>query len=136
MRIIHDLSPNFALNNDIRGLGWSNGSLTLQAKDIEALYHSNLYLNVLTTNGGSGNVAVEEKDALRCRIMPHILNSAHELSSSPILLTSDPPSKTAVTGIAWTNVDSTCRINYDVRLEGMNDQNINSQLILEDYPIR
>ena len=48
LRVIDDLSPNFALSNDIGGLGWSNGTLTMEALDIEALYRSNLYLNVFT----------------------------------------------------------------------------------------
>ena len=137
MREIHDLTPHFALSNDIGGRGWSNGSLTMEATDIEALYRSNLYLNVLTTGRDGGNGL--DGDGLRCRIMSHLLTPAQELTTSPILMIQNPPSHqvtSAVTGIAWTNVDSTCRINYAVRLEGLKDQNVDSQLILKDYPIR
>lgn len=131
LRVIDDLSTNFALNNDIGGLGWSNGSLQMEALDIEALYRSNLYLNVLTSGSGAG------QDALRCRITSHLLNPAHELSNAPILMKSNPSSQqtsSPVTGIAWTNMDSTCRIHYAVRLAGMQDQNVESELILKTYP--
>ena len=129
LRVIDDLSPNFALNNDIGGLGWSNGSLKMEALDIEALYRSNLYLNVLTSGSGAG------QDALRCRITSHLLNPAHELSNAPILMKSNPPSlNSPVAGIAWTNMDSTCRIHYAVRMAGMQDQNVESELFLKTYP--
>ena len=135
LRVIDDLSPNFALSNDIGGLGWSNGTLTMEALDIEALYRSNLYLNVLTSGSGGG-----QQDALRCRITSHLLNPSHELSNAPILMKSDPIAplneNSAVTGIAWTNMDSTCRIHYSVRLSGLKDQNMESELILKDYPLR
>lgn len=127
--MIDDLSPNFALNNDIEGLGWSNGSLKMEALDIEALYRSNLYLNVLTSGSGAS------QDALRCRITSHLLNPAHELSNAPILMKSNPPSLTSpVAGIAWMNMDSTCRIHYAVRVAGMQDQNVESELVLKTYP--
>ena len=135
LRVVNDLSPTFALSNDIGGLGWSNGSLTMDTLDIEALYRSNLYLNVLTSGSGGG-----QQDALRCRINSHLLNPAHELSTAPFLMKSDPlPSSnenSKVTGIAWTNMDSTCRIHYSVRLGGLSDQNIESELIIKDYPLR
>ena len=146
LRVIHDLGPNFALNNDIRGgIGWSNGSLTMEAPDIDALYKDNLYLKVLTTGNpesNSNNGGASQGDALRCRIMSHLLNPAHELSSSPILMkkpstqVSSSSAVSPVTGIAWTNVDSTCRVNYDVRLAGLKNQEADSQLVLKDYPIR
>ena len=128
LRVIDDLSPNFALSNDIGGLGWANGTLKMEALDIETLYRSNLYLNVLTSGSGGG------QDALRCRITSHLLNPAHELSSAPILMKPSPPSISPVTGIAWTNMDSTCRIHYAVRLAGLHDQNLESELILKTYP--
>ena len=107
----------------------------METKDIEALYRSNLYLNVLTSGSGGG-----QQDALRCRINSQLLNPAHELSNAPILMKSDPLLSSnenyGVTGIAWTNMDSTCRIHYSVRLGGLSDQNIESELILKDYPLR
>ena len=131
--MIDDLSSNFALSNEIGGLGWSNGSIKIEALDIEALYRSNLYLNILTSgNGGNG------PDAMRCRITPHLLSPANELSTSPILMKSDPPSSdtSSVSGIAWTNMDSTCRIHYSARLAGLEDSNGMSKLVLKDYPLR
>ena len=131
LRVVEDLTPNFSLSNEIGGLGWSNGSLKMDALDIQDLYRSDLYLNVLTSGSGGG------QDALRCRISSHLLNPAHELSNAPILMKTDPPSETsAATGIAWANMDSTCRIHYSARLAGLTDQNVESELILKDYPLR
>merc|ERR1719264_1476633 len=33
-------------------------------------------------------------------------------------------------------MDSTCRIHYSARLAGLTDQNVESELILKDYPLR
>ena len=133
LRVIDDLSSNFALSNEIGGLGWSNGSIKMEALDIEALYRSNLYLNILTSGNGANG-----PDAMRCRITPHLLSPANELSTSPILMKSDPPSSdtSSVSGIAWTNMDSTCRIHYSARLAGLEDSNGMSKLVLKDYPLR
>ena len=55
------------------------------------------------------------------------------MKSDPLLSSNE---NYGVTGIAWTNMDSTCRIHYSVRLGGLSDQNIESELILKDYPLR
>ena len=43
-----------------------------------------------------------------------LMTEAHEMVR-PILLTGD---RTRVSGIAWTNIDSSCRVNYQVRKRG------------------
>ena len=51
------------------------------------------------------------------RIVPQLMEPAHELSTCPIFVGANPPNKTQVAGIAWANVDSTCRLNYKVCYE-------------------
>ena len=46
-----------------------------------------------------------------------MLSPAHGEVTTPILMTSQ--NVTPVSGIAWTNIDSSCRLSYNVRLEGL-----------------
>ena len=76
------------LNPDVEaGEGWANGTFRMDAKDIDAFYHANLYINVATTT----NVR-----ALRGRIVQNLLGLAQEFSRSPILLHGNPPNRTAI----------------------------------------
>ena len=93
---MEDLAPTFHE-------GWANGTLSLSAEDIEDLYKADLYINVASTNN--------ERE-LRGRIVPQMMTEAHEMVR-PILLTGEVG--TRVSGIAWTNVDQSCRVNYQVR---------------------
>lgn len=95
---MEDLAPTF---QD----GWANGTLSLSAEDIEDLYKADLYINV---------ASAENDRELRGRIVPQMMTEAHEMVR-PILLTGD---RTRVSGIAWTNIDSSCRVNYQVRKRG------------------
>lgn len=100
MRIVSDLSPESTGDDD----GFLTGSIRMSAADLELLYKAGLYINVAT----AGN-----ERALRGRLVPQIMTEAHELAR-PILMRSDDAT-TAVSGIAWANVDSTCTLNYQVR---------------------
>ena len=40
-----------------------------------------------------------------------------------------------MSGLAWTNVDSTCKLNYYVRLSSA-DKREESKLLLKDYPMK
>ena len=84
LRIVHEMN----LNPDVEaGEGWANGTFRMDAKDIDAFYHANLYINVATTT----NVR-----ALRGRIVQNLLGLAQEFSRSPILLHGNPPNRTAI----------------------------------------
>jgi hypothetical protein len=41
----------------------------------------------------------------------------------------------AVNGLAWANVDSSCKLNYYVRLSEA-DKRAESKLLLKDYPMK
>ena len=84
LRIVHEMN----LNPDVEaGEGWANGTFRMDAKDIDAFYHANLYINVATTT----NVR-----AMRGRIVQNLLGLAQEFSRSPILLHGNPPNRTAI----------------------------------------
>ena len=106
--------------------GWANGTFRMHAKDIDSFYHANLYINIAT---------VSNERALRGRIVQSFLGLAQEFAPAPILMTGNPPNSTAVSGLAWVNVDSTCRLHYQVRLHGV-DRRVESKLLLLDHPMR
>ena len=58
---------------------WANGTLRMNAKDLDSLYHANLYINVGTINNDR---------QLRGRIVQNLISPAQELSKRPILLQS------------------------------------------------
>lgn len=96
----------------------------MHAKDIDAFYHANLYINVASENNDR---------ALRGRIVQNLLGLAQEFSPAPILLSGSPPNNKS--GLAWLNVDSTCRIHYQVRLHGV-AKGQESKIVLEDHPMQ
>ena len=108
------------------GEGWANGTFRMDAKDVDAFYHANLYINVATTT----NVR-----ALRGRIVQNLLGLAQEFSRSPILLHGNPPNRTAISGLAWINVDSTCRLHYQVRLN-TGKKTTEAKILLQDHPMQ
>ena len=59
----------------------------MNAKDLDAFYHANLYINIGTINNDR---------QLRGRIVQNLIGPAQELSKSPILLESSPPNRTMV----------------------------------------
>ena len=110
---MEDLAPTFTE-------GWANGTLRLSAEDIEDLYKADLYINVASRDNDR---------ELRGRIVPQMMTEAHEMVR-PILLTGP---ETKVSGIAWTNVDNSCKVNYQVRLAGVAPKT-ESRLTLKDFP--
>ena len=98
----------------------------MDAKDIDAFYHANLYINVATD---------QNDRELRGRIVQNLLGLAQEFSRAPILLHGNPPNRTSISGLAWLNVDSTCRLHYQVRLHGVHKTS-EAKIILEDHPMR
>ena len=112
LRVVHDVLSDGGVasghGNDLNPLTqWSNGSLRMEATDVEQLYRSGLFVDVKTRQGSR----------LKCRVTQHVLSPAHGQVTAPILMTS-PNSSSSVSGIAWTNIDSSCRLSYNVRLEG------------------
>ena len=81
--------------------GVTSGTMTLSAGDVEDLYKDALFVNVDTNF---------EKRSLRGRVELQMMTDAHELAQ-PILIKSN---ETRIAAIGWTNVDSTCRLNYQV----------------------
>ncbi len=71
----------------------------------------------------------ESEPELRGRIIQHLVTPAQELATAPLLLASTPPNRTLVTGLAWVNIDSTCRFHYQVR-SVLNQLNMLFTLIL------
>ena len=59
----------------------------MNAQDLDAFYHANLYINIGTLNNDRH---------LRGRIVQNLIGPAQELSKSPILLESSPPNRTMV----------------------------------------
>ena len=62
----------------------------MNAQDLDAFYHANLYINIGTLNNDR---------QLRGRIVQNLIGPAQELSKSPILLESSPPNRTMVNNV-------------------------------------
>ncbi len=122
LRIVHDF--DFSSSSSLGG--WSNGSFRMSAQDIDAFYHGNLYINVATSSNDR---------ALRGRIVQNLMGLAQEFAQSPILLSANPPSTANVSGLAWINIDSTCRLHYHLRLHGV-EKDTEAKILLEDHPMR
>lgn len=123
LRIVHEMD----YQGDKNG-GWANGTFRMDSQDVDAFYHANLYINVATAG---------RERALRGRIVQNLLGLAQEFSRSPLLLVAENPASSSprFSGLAWLNVDSTCRMHYQVRLHGV-DKNTPSKILLEDHPMR
>lgn len=121
LRLVHDLEYVEA-----GGGGWANGTMRLVAGDVEDLYQADLFVNVATENN--------ERE-LRGRIVPQLMGPEHEWAVAPVALVGDPPNRTMISGLAWANVDPTCRLNYKVRLTGV-EKTTESKLVLKDHPMR
>lgn len=178
LRVVHRVDgPAFVRKPPSPGLRTSGFLSGLDAQDVEDLFKSNLHLKVgFVGQEGTGG---HHHHQLTCRIVPHTPPSpAMEMADTPIVLlptttSSDgqfrtmrsaaPEAANASTssssaalsgGIAWANVDSTCRLNFDVRLNpgvvnlGVNpalqpeqqgqqqqQQQPDLQLVLKDFPI-
>ena len=77
-----------------------------------------------------------DPQSLRGRILTHLAGPS-ESSGDAVMLKSDTSS---VTGLAWAFLDETCRLHYNIRLEGgagagLQLETAASTLELEDYPI-
>ena len=75
-----------------------------------------------------------DPQSLRGRILTHLAGPS-ESSGDAVMLRSDTSS---VTGLAWAFLDETCRLHYNIRLEGgagLQLETAASSLELEDYPI-
>ena len=77
-----------------------------------------------------------DPQSLRGRILTHLAGPS-ESSGDAVMLKSDTSS---VTGLAWAFLDETCRLHYNIRLEGgagagLELETAASTLELEDYPI-
>lgn len=69
---------------------------------------------------------------MRGRILTHLAGPP-ESSGDAVMLTSD---NNKITGLAWAFLDETCRLHYNIRLEGSDSlDNAEPSLELEDYPI-
>jgi hypothetical protein len=121
LRIVHEMD----FVGDQRE-GWANGTFRMEASDVDDMYHANLYINVATE---------DNERELRGRIIQHLITPAQELAKFPLLLSGNPPNRTMISGLAWVNVDSTCRFHYQIRLNGV-DKSIKSKLTLKDHPMR
>ena len=114
LRVAHSLH----LGSD----GWANGTMKLDAKDLDVLFKSDLFANVALSNGVK----------LSGRIHHHALVQAHE-SVSPVLLKSADED---VAGIAWADIDNSCNFNYQVRVSAdLEPATSESRLILQDFPM-
>ena len=67
--------------------------------------------------------------------MQNLLGLAQEFSKAPILLHGNPPNRTAISGLAWIDVDSTCRLHYQVRLNA-GKRNTEAKIVLQDHPMQ
>eukprot|EP00095_Tigriopus_kingsejongensis_P008579 maker-scaffold167_size293163-snap-gene-1.25 protein:Tk08579 transcript:maker-scaffold167_size293163-snap-gene-1.25-mRNA-1 annotation:"short gasrtulation" len=101
--------------------GLASGTIRMSANDVEQLFKHNLYVNVATR---------EDERALRGKLEAQLMTEATQLLE-PILLQSN---QTMVSGIAWTNIDHTCRLNYQMRLVGPG-RKTESTLLLKDFPM-
>ena len=113
---------------DITCIQWFNcwfysGTVYLAAGHIDELFKENLFLNLAT---------VREPQAMRGRILTHLAGPP-ESSGDAVMLKSD---NNKITGLAWAFLDETCRLHYNIRLEGSDSlDNAEPSLELEDYPI-
>ena len=89
---------------------------------MDELFKENLYLNAATQHNSQ---------ALRGRLVTHLAGPA-EASGEAVLMKGDDSS---VSGVAWASLDDTCRLHYNVRLEGAQLDTASPSLELEDYPI-
>jgi len=117
LTVIPGLERNFAE-------GWSNGTVLLTAGQVEELYKERLYLSVRITGSGS-------PVALRGRLVTHLAGPP-EAGGAAVLLQGTE----GVGGLAWASIDDTCRLNYNVRMEGADMSTATSSLELEDYPVQ
>ena len=95
----------------------------LDAGQVDELFKENLYLNVATEYNAQ---------ALRGRLVTHLAGPS-ESSGEAVLMKGDDSS---VSGVAWASLDDTCRLHYDIRLEGSQLDTASPSLELEDYPIQ
>ncbi len=92
-------------DNDGRNGG---GVIRLDTIDLEALYNSDLYVNVATSRHAR---------ELRGRLVMQSLTEAQGRKTfRPILLKGDGDVMTKAAGIAWTSMDSNCGLNYQVMM--------------------
>lgn len=106
--------------------GWVNGTAYLASGHIDELFKENLFLNLATKS---------DPQALRGRILTHLAGPS-ESSGDAVMLKSDN-SLSRVVGLAWSSLDETCRLHYNIRLEGSDSlDNATPSLVLEDYPIQ
>eukprot|EP00091_Calanus_sinicus_P015082 TRINITY_DN32982_c0_g1_i1.p1 TRINITY_DN32982_c0_g1~~TRINITY_DN32982_c0_g1_i1.p1 ORF type:complete len:194 (+),score=38.50 TRINITY_DN32982_c0_g1_i1:26-583(+) len=103
--------------------GWANGTAMLNAGQVDELFKENLYLNVATKYNAQ---------ALRGRLVTHLAGPS-ESSGEAVLMKGDDSS---VSGVAWASLDETCRLHYNIRLEGSQLDTASPSLELEDYPIQ
>eukprot|EP00092_Neocalanus_flemingeri_P058871 GFUD01070264.1.p1 GENE.GFUD01070264.1~~GFUD01070264.1.p1 ORF type:complete len:935 (-),score=111.94 GFUD01070264.1:1839-4643(-) len=103
--------------------GWANGTAMLNAGQVDELFKENLYLNVATEN---------DAQALRGRLVTHLAGPS-ESSGEAVMMKGEDSS---ISGVAWASLDDTCRLHYNIRLEGSELDTSSPSLELEDYPIQ
>ena len=87
MLFVNSMTRNLLFGTGTPQETWANGTFRMNAQDLDAFYHANLYINIGTLNNDRH---------LRGRIVQNLIGPAQELSKSPILLESSPPNRTMV----------------------------------------
>jgi len=104
--------------------GWVNGTAYLASGHIDELFKENLFLNLATRSDGA---------ALRGRILTHLAGPSESTGDAVMMKSDNSP----IVGLAWSSLDETCRLHYNIRLEGSDSlDNATPSLVLEDYPIQ
>ena len=100
-----------------------SGTAYLASGHIDELFKENLYLNLATQN---------DPQAMRGRILTHLAGPS-EASGDAVMLKS---LKSDIVGLAWASLDPSCRLHYNIRLEGSDSlETAAPSLEIEDYPI-
>ena len=79
------------------------------------------------------NAATQDNpQALRGRILTHLAGPSESSGEAVLMKGGD----SSVSGVAWARLDDTCRLHYNIRIEGSQLDTISPSLELEDYPIQ
>ena len=96
------MGQNCNISSDIKLGNLSSGTFRLGATDLESLFNSDLYLVAASETAG---------EVLRGRLVLQAMSKAHESVQPAVMKAS---SAAEVAGIAWTNIDGSCALNYQV----------------------
>ena len=79
------------------------------------------------------NAATQDNpQAIRGRILTHLAGPSESSGEAVLMKGGD----SSVSGVAWASLDDTCRLHYNIRIEGSQLDTISPSLELEDYPIQ